>query len=246
MKEINNEIKAQRHEEYNQKARKYPAYLSLVIPVVLGVAMGVKDSADSNLWIKAVVYLLSVSTISAALFFLLRFTLRDISKIFPEKILFCDRLKPTTRLLYSGDKTFSEEKKANIRKKIKSKKNIDLQKFRVKTYTNKEYVKRVDEAVSWLLDVTRFDDILFEYNWIFGFWRNISAGFLVDSVLVFILSAVNKWIFVLPFGSSLIWIGIIVFFVAILSAYVAYYNGLIFAKKVYDVFMNLNDDENNY
>lgn len=246
MIQIDKETKVKRNEEYNKKARKYPAYLSLAILIVLGVAMGVKDMTVSNMWVKGLTYLISVSTISTALFFLLRFTLRDISKFYPGKILFCDRLKPTIRLLCSTDATFSDEKKSDIRKKIKLKKTIDLEKFKNKTYKNKNYVKRVDEAVDWLLDVTRFDDILFEYNCLYGFWRNFTAALLVDALLVLGLAAVNRWVYPLPFGSALLWIGIVVLLLSIITTIVAYNNGCTFAKKVYDVFMNLDDDKGNY
>lgn len=40
--------------------------------------------------------------------------------------------------------------------------------YKNKTYKNNKYAKRVDETVNWLLDVTRFDDILFDYNCIYG------------------------------------------------------------------------------
>ena len=160
--------------------------------------------------------------------------------------MFCDRLKPTTKLLYSNDSTYTEEQKNEIRKKIKSKKNIDLQKYKLKTFRNKKYVKRVDEAVAWLLDITRFDNILFEYNCIYGFWRNLTGALLVDALFIFGLAAVNKWFYILPFGSSLVWIGLTVLLLTILTTIVAYSNGLVFAKKVYDVFMNLNEDNNNY
>jgi len=40
MIQIDKETKEKRNAEYNMKARKYPAYLSLAIPIMLGVAMG--------------------------------------------------------------------------------------------------------------------------------------------------------------------------------------------------------------
>ncbi len=42
MIQIDKETKEKRNAEYNMKARKYPAYLSLAIPIMLGVAMGLK------------------------------------------------------------------------------------------------------------------------------------------------------------------------------------------------------------
>ena len=164
MIQIDKETKEKRNAEYNLKARKYPAYLSLAIPIMLGVAMGVKDMVGAGMWIKVLTYLMSISVFSSAFLFLLSFSLLSIAKFYPERILFCDRLKPTTRILFSSDNTYTEEQKANIRKKILAKKKIDLQKYKPKTYKNKKYVKRIDEAVKWLLDVTRFDEILFEHN----------------------------------------------------------------------------------
>lgn len=244
MIQIDKETKEKRNAEYNLKARKYPAYLSLAIPIMLGVAMGVKDMVGAGMWIKVLTYLMSISAISAALLFLLRFSLRSIAKFYPERILFCDRLKPTTRILYSSDNTYTEEQKADIRKKILAKKKIDLQKYKPKTYKNKKYVKRIDEAVKWLLDVTRFDEILFEHNYMFGFWRNLTAALLVDAILIFVLAFINTWYYSLPLGEYLMGMGIFVLLLAMLVTWVAYCNGKTFAKRMYDVFMNMYDDDN--
>ena len=241
MIQIDQETKEKRNAEYNTKARKYPAYLSLAIPIMLGVAMGVKDMAGVGMWIKVLTYLLSISAISAALLFLLRFSLQSIAKYYPERILFSHRLKPTTRILFSNDETYTEEQKTEIRKKIMAKKKIDLQKYKPKTYKNKKYVKRIDEAVKWLLDVTRFDEILFEQNCLFGFWRNLTAALLVDAILVFLLAAINKWYYALPLGEYLVGVGVMVLPLTILATWVAYSNGKTFAKRMYDVFMNMDD-----
>lgn len=243
MTQIDIETKEKRNAEYNKKARKYPAYLSLAIPIIMGVVMGVQDMAGAGMWIKALTYLLSISAISAALLFLLRFSLRSIAVFYPERILFSGRLKPTTRILFSNDDTYTEEQKTDIRKKIMAKKNIDLQKCKPKTYKNKKYVKRVDEAVRWLLDVTRFDEILFEKNCLYGFWRNLTAALLFDAILVFVLAAINKWYYPLPIGDYLVGIGVLVLLLTIVVTWVAYCNGKTFAKKMYDVFMNMDDNE---
>jgi len=244
MEQIDKETKEKRNAEYNLKARKYPAYLSLAIPIMLGIAMGVKDMVGAGMWIKVLTYLMSISAISAALLFLLRFSLRSIAKFYPERIIFCDRLKPTTRILYSNDNTYTEEQKTDIRKKILATKKIDLQKYKPKTYKNKKYVKRIDEAVGWLLDVTRFDEILFEHNYMFGFWRNLTAALLVDAILILLLAVINKWYYSLPLGEYFVGIGILVLLLVMLVTWVAYCNGKTFAKRMYDVFMNMDDDDN--
>lgn len=246
MRQIDRDTIEKRNKQYNDWGRKRPTYICLVVLVALGVVMGFDNYIKTKVWGNTLIYLFSLSTISTALFFLLRLSLRDISKLYPGKIIFCDRLKPTTRILYNGDSSYTEEQKNEIRKKIRLKKNIDLQRYRTKTHKNKKYVKRVDEAVAWLLDVTRFDDILFEHNCIFGFWRNLTGALLVDALLILGLAAVHKWLYALPFGSGLFWIGITIVILVILTTMAAYSNGRTFAKRMYDVFMNLDDDSNNY
>ena len=145
MKQVDKDTKEKRHKQYNEWARKRPAYVFIVIPILLSVVMSVNEMLETRTWIIAGTYLLSISAVSTALFFLLKLTLRDIAKLYPEKLLFLDCIKPTNRLLYSNDENYTEEKKAAIRRKIKEKKGIDLQKQKLKTCDNKKYVKRVNE-----------------------------------------------------------------------------------------------------
>ena len=246
MKQIDKETKEKRSKVYYSKARIKPAYIFLVIPLFAGLAMGVDEFLETKMWGKALVYVLSLSAISSALFFLLRLVLRDISLVYPGKILFCDRLKPTTAMLYASDNEFSEDYKASIRRKIKAKKGIDLQSIKNKTYKNKKYVKRVDEAVSWLLDVTRFDDILFDYNCIYGFYRNLTAALLLDGIVLFALAAVHRWGTPLPLGSIIFCAGFSCIVISLCTTWSAYTNGRRYAKRLYNVFMNLDEDINNY
>ena len=108
MRQISEEKSEKRSKDYYRKARIRPAYLFLVIPICVGLMMGIDEVIETKLWGKAAAYVLSLGAISSALFFLLRQVLRDISLIYPGKILFSDRLKPTIALLYSTDETYSE------------------------------------------------------------------------------------------------------------------------------------------
>ena len=246
MRQIDKEIKEKRSKVYYSKARIKPAYIFLVIPIFVGLAMGIDEFLENKMWGKALVYVLSLGAISSALFFLLRLVLRDISLVYPGKILFCKRLKPTTAMLYAADDEFTEENKTAIRKKIKSKRGIDLQSLKHKTYKNKKYVKRVDEAVNWLLDVTRFDDILFDYNCIYGFYRNLTAAIFIDGIVFFALAAINMWGVPLPLGRFFLWGGITCVVISFITTWFAYTNGRRYARRLYNVFLNLDDDKNNY
>lgn len=78
----------------------------------------------------------------------------------------------------------------------------------------------------------------------FGFWRDLTAALLVDAILVFVLAAINKWYYALPLGEYLVGIGILILLLVMLVTWVAYCNGKTFAKRMYDVFLNMNDNDN--
>lgn len=78
----------------------------------------------------------------------------------------------------------------------------------------------------------------------FGFWRNLTAALLVDAILIFVLAFINKWYYSLPLGKYLMGMGIFLLLLAMLVTWVAYCNGKTFAKRMYDVFMNMYDDDN--
>lgn len=246
MIEIDKATKEQRNKKYNDWARKRPAYISMAVPVIVGIVCGIADIAQTQKLYHAVVYVSSIAAISTSLFFFYRFFLRDLSKLYPGIIIFNKRIKPTTKLLYASDGTFSEETKTEIRRKIKEKKHIDLQSIKKKDHSNPKYVKRVDEAVAWLLEVTRFDDILFEYNCIFGFYRNLTAALLIDALLLFALTAINHWLFTITFGRVYLYGGIVLILSTILTSYLSYVNGIVYAKKLYNVFLCLDDNPSNY
>ena len=88
MRQVDKETKEKRNKVYYSKARIKPAYIFLVVPIFVGLAMGIDEFLETEMWGKALVYVLSLGTISSALFFLLRLVLRDISLVYPGKILF--------------------------------------------------------------------------------------------------------------------------------------------------------------
>jgi len=97
-----------------------------------------------------------------------------------------------------------------------------------------------------LLDVTRFDDILFDYNCIYGFYRNLIATIFMDGIVLFALAAINNWGLSLPLGRFFLWGGITCVIVSFITTWFAYTNGRRYAKRLYNVFLNLDDDKNNY
>lgn len=174
----------ERDKKYNLWARKQPTYIALVIPFLLSLAYYHKYSSELSDVKYVVTLLLSLSGVMSALFFFLTFLIRDIGKFFPEQFLWLLCGIPTTELLYDSNKMFSDSRKSDIRQKVKKSFDIDLLSQTDKSKKNKQYKKRVQEAVERIRETTRGNAILFEYECIYGFYRNITAAFLIDLLLM--------------------------------------------------------------
>ena len=70
MKQIDNETKEKRSKVYYSKARIKPANIFLIVPIFVGLAMGIDEFLETKMCGKALVYVLSLGAISSALFFL--------------------------------------------------------------------------------------------------------------------------------------------------------------------------------
>ena len=60
MRHIEDNIKEKRNKQYNKWARKYPSYISLILPIILGILIGVDDYMESKVWGRAIIYIISI------------------------------------------------------------------------------------------------------------------------------------------------------------------------------------------
>ena len=171
--------------------------------------------------------------VEPALFFMYMFVIRDISKWLEDGIykLFG---KPTTNLLTEENTTFSKEKQQKIRQKISNEFCGEFNDGDNYNKTNNDYCKHVDEAVQNIREMTRDSSILFEFNCIYGFYRNLSGGLLLN--LLFMIIAL-----LLPIERDLI-TGLILIdlSILILSLILTVSNGYRYAKRLYIVYLMKN------
>lgn len=225
-----------RDKKYNRWARQYPACicLSFWLVIFLYYLMATDEIEVDN--VKYIFNtLLSLGSIVPALFFMYMFVIRDMSKCLEDGIykLFG---KPTTNLLTVEDSTFSKEKQIDIRKKIATEFNCKLNVEENCSKTNKAYCKHVDEAVQNIREKTRYSNILFEFNCIYGFYRNLSGGLLLNLLLMLIF-------FLFPIERGLI-AGLILIdlSILILSLIFTILNGNRYAKRLYIVYLMTKND----
>lgn len=240
MEKISDDLAVIRDKKYNDWARYRPAYISLVIPCIYCLAYCNHYGEEVSDIKYVITTLLGMSSILGAVFFLYVFLIRDVSKIFPGKILFARTLKPSTKILLSGDKTFSEETKKDIREKIYNRYMINLNAIADKSGKDNNYTKLIDDAVGRMRSDTRFDNILFEYNCIYGFYRNLSAGVILNVLMLAIAFVLSRFV-AMPYASTFVPVTIALLLFDIVLVYFAYTNGVTYAKQMYNIFRGLDD-----
>ena len=187
-----------RDKKYNLWARKYPAFVSLVFPLlgVIYVFFGeVKDIKELNNAYSDIEVILKVllvfGSIIPALFFFYIFTIREVAmSIIPRLMNNLFEIN-TTKLLLGKDKTFSADRKKRIKDKVKEKYDISIPEaekvFKRPLKRDNDYRQKVNEAVTLIREDTRHDSILFEYNCIYGFYRNLAGGMLLNIIMLVVL-----------------------------------------------------------
>lgn len=184
-----------RDKKYNLWARKYPAFVSLVFPL-LGVIYvffgGVKDikgldEAYSDIEVILKV-LLVFGSIIPALFFFYIFTIREVAMSIIPRLMNKFFEINTTKLLLGKDKTFSADRKKKIKDKVKEKYDISIPEtekvYKRSLKRDYDYRQKVNEAVTLIREDTRHDSILFECNCIYGFYRNLAGGMLLNLIML--------------------------------------------------------------
>lgn len=225
----------ERDKKYNLWARKQPAYISLVIPFILILLFYQEHEQQFSDAKYIFTLIISIGGIMPSLFFLYMFLLRDIAKVFPESILKLYHY-PTTYFLCDESNTFTSTCKDNIKQKIKSELNIDLYKMNNHSIKNKDYTQRINEAIDLIRERTRTNHILFEFNCIYGFYRNLAAGLFID----FIILIVAKYTIIFyvedyeKIVNGMLVCTIIVFLSSMILSFV---NGKRYAKQLYNVFL---------
>lgn len=173
--------KEKRDKKYNRQAREYPTYICLVFPLIIFLyVMANLDKQGQNTiqWFitKA---LLWGAAIFPALFFLLKMLIRNISKLLVDNVLFAWCICPhyMYRILLNKGKGISEASWEKI-KTVYEKKKLDISES-----DENQKKKIIIDVVSDIKNSTREDNIVFEYNFIYGFYRNLFGGLIIIMIL---------------------------------------------------------------
>lgn len=235
MSEINQE---NRDCKYNEWARRNPAIVSIVFPLLIAVYMFQQYTIELSNVRYIVGVVLSFGAIIPALLFFYQSSIREISVLLVEKPLFAIFGRPAVNLMKKENKTLSNRRKDNI---IKKAKEIGF----IVVYTDgKDRKERKEnsiigrEAFETIREYCRDNPIVFEFNCSYGFFRNLSGGLIVDLLLCFLLSIINckKQLGIENIlGVSAILLGVLFAFCLICT----YFSEKRYAKRVYVAFEQL-------
>ena len=200
--------------EYNIKARLFPAFLCsfpfllikhFVVDKYFSIPLDTAVIGDIP-FVIVLIYLLSQIN-------------RFVSKLFFE-----DKSRfPTTKMLMPSDTQLSVGYKQKIKDKVKKDFQISIPTLR-EEYSSSENAKtRIKEIVSLIIDKVRSGNLLLQHNIEYGFMRNLIGG----SVVAFIISFINSIVFGYIFENKIAYItSIILCFVYLIP--------IIFSKIILD------------
>ena len=234
MSEINQE---NRDKKYNEWARRNPAIISIVFPLLVAVYF-FQEYYDELSDVRYIVgAILSFGSIIPALFFFYQSSIREFSILFVERPLFWVFGRPSSNLMKKKNNVFSAQRKERIINKAKAQ-GIELicpDEDKLKSRSEKTRIMR--EAFEVIREVYRDNPIVFEFNCTYGFFRNLSGGLIVDLLICLglcIINCVNKSNMGHAIGTSAIILGSLLVFCLICT----YFSRARYVKRVYVLFDN--------
>lgn len=229
------EQREKRTNQYKKWAHWYPLVITIVGAIVI-ISM-----AEYAIWNDVTLTSQIISCIAGtgfitAFYFLFARIIRRVSKdLLENRILFKGARKPSTRLLLKEDDTYSKEKKIRIISKLQNEGNWNA-KVKIRDSQNDAYIDAINTATPHVLEVTRPDDILFDRNCGYGFARNLFGGLLIDmllSLVIMILLLLHCNVY----WEWFLYIVIIEIVLLLLDAYMTYREGMDYATRLYDVYL---------
>lgn len=189
MNEVNQE---HRDAKYNNWARRNPAIVSLVFPLLIVVYFFQEYTAELSSVRYIVGVVLSFGAIVPALLFFFQSSIREISVLLVEAPLFFILGRPAANLMKKKNCILSAQRKERIMKKAREN-GIEA------IYTDGDMPKGcfdrrriAREAFERIRETCRENPVVFEFNCTYGFFRNLSGGLVVDLLICIALSILNS------------------------------------------------------
>lgn len=236
-------VKNERDKKYNLWARRMPAVICLIFPFSIFLVIAFSQNIvqqDKFVWYVTKI-LVWGGAIFTALMFLLKAVIRDLSAIIVDNLFFNELCYShyMYRILMKKGRGISEASYDRIVKYQKEKRCIDIDDTSI---NEKEKLKRIKDVVFNIKNKTREDNIVFEYNCFYGFYRNLVGGTLISAFLVYSSSHLFDSLIAstgIPITDYLYPILVILM---LLSIVFMYYNDWKYAKKMFAAYLAYLDN----
>jgi len=234
-------VKNERDKKYNMWARKMPAIICLIFPftIFLVIAFSQDNIKEEDIvWYvtKAIAW---GSAIFTALMFLLKAVIRDFSAMMVDNIFYnCWIRHYMYRILMEKGRGISEASYDKIVAYQKDKRKINIEEVGI---NKREKMKRVKDVVSNIKNETREDNIVFEYNCFYGFYRNLLGGSIISGLLVYFSSHIFDNLLVATHINITAYLYPILIGLFVVSVVFMYYNDLKYAKKMFAAYLTFLD-----
>lgn len=236
--------KNERDKKYNLWARRMPAVICLIFPfsIFLVIAFSqesVKQDEISWYVTKALAW---GGAIFTALMFLLKAIIRDFSAMIVDNLFF-NKLCYSHymyRILMKKGRGISGASYNKIVKYQKEKKGIDIEENGI---DNAEKNKRIKDVVYNIKNETREDNVVFEYNCFYGFYRNLFGGAIISLVLVSFSSKIFDSLISSTGISITDYLYPVLIVIMVLSFVFMYYNDRKYAIKMFNSYLTTIDNQ---
>lgn len=234
MNDMNQE---QRDSKYNDWARRNPAIVSIVFPLLVTIFFFQEYTAELSNVRYIVGVILSFGSIVPALFFFYQSSIREISVLLVEAPLFFIFGRPASNLLKKGNCSFTSLRKERIMAKAKAAGIDIIYPDEDKSKSCLERRKIVREAFEKIRETCRENPVVFEFNCTYGFFRNLSGGLIVDLFICGGLAIYNSkhqlGIEQMLGASTIVLVTLLVF-----CLICTYFSAVRYAKRVYVLYDN--------
>lgn len=229
--------KDERDKKYNLWARKMPTVICLVFPFSIFMVIAFSQdniTKDEMMWYmtKTIAWGGAVFT---SLLFLMKAIIRDLSAILADNVFFNKFYRHFMyQILLKRGKGISAASYDKIVEYQKNKRGICIEDQGV---DEEEKLKRVEDIVCNIKNMTRDDNIVFEYNCFYGFYRNLLGGSIISGFLVYVSSHMfNEFIARTNISiTDYLYPSICIIF--IISVIFMYYSDYKYAKKMYAAYL---------
>ena len=234
MNEVNQEL---RDRKYNDWARRNPAIVSIVFPLLVAIYFFQEYTAELSGVRYIVGVILSFGSIIPALFFFYQSSIREISVLLVETPLFFIFGRPASNLLKKGNSSLTSQRKERILAKARAAGIEAIHPDEDKSKSCLERRRIAREAFERIRETCRDNPVVFEFNCTYGFFRNLCGGLIVDLLICGGLAVYNskhQMNLEQLLGTCAVVLGVLFVFCLICT----YFSAIRYAKRVYVLYDN--------